>query len=489
VHHGFARQARLTPSRVALESEGRTVTYAQLLTAGTGLARHLIELGVSSGSLVGVCAERSPELVAGMLGVLMAGGAYVPLDPAYPADRIRFMVRDAGLRVLLQDRPSKRLPAGGAAVVSLEHVWEEPAGDATSAVVREADPDDPVWVIYTSGSTGEPKGVVALHRGLSNFLGAMQELLGLGEDDVVLGLTSPSFDPAALEIFLPLVVGARVVLVPGEETIFGGRLAGLLDATGTTIMQATPTGWRLLLDGGWSGRPGLTMLSGGEVLSPELASALLARGGKLWNLYGPTETTVWSSAHRVSAGEAPVPIGRPIANVRFAVLGSDREPVTPGEVGELAIGGEGVARGYLGRPKLTAARFVSGGDGDPWYLSGDLARERRDGTFEFAGRIDHQVKVRGYRIELGEVEAALASHPDVRAAAACALGEEAERRLIGYAVLRDGSAATARRLRRHVAERLPSYMVPADVVLLDDLPLTPAGKLDRGALPPVPLRA
>ncbi len=465
------------------------MTYAQLLAAAGGLAGHLAELGVVRGSLVGLCAARSPELVAGMLGILMAGGAYVPLDPAFPAERLGFMVRDAGIRVLLaQGRLARRVPAHGATVVALEGAWDGGGSGASTTALDEGGPDDPVWVIYTSGSTGEPKGVVALHRGLSNFLDAMQELLGLDEDDVMLALSSPSFDPSALEIFLPLIVGGRVVLVPGEETIFGGRLAGLLDSTGATIMQATPTGWRLLLGGGWGGRPGLTMLSGGEPLSPELASELLARGETLWNLYGPTETTVWCSAHRVLAGEVPVPIGQPIENMRFDVLGPDREPIAPGELGELAISGPGVTLGYLGRPELTATRFVSDPAGGRVYLSGDLARQRPDGGFEFAGRLDEQVKVRGYRIELGEVEGALASHPDVRAAAACARGEEAERRLVGYAVLREGSAATARHLRRHVAERLPSYMVPADVVLLDGLPLTPTGKLDRAALPPVSQR-
>ena len=486
VHRLFAAQARRTPSRVALEFEGRSLTYAELADAAARVARRLRRLGVSRGSLVGLCADRSPELVAGMLGTLLAGAAFVPLDPAHPPGRLGFMMRDSELQVVLsQERFATIVQTAGADVLSLEGICEDD-GRRRARLPHGANPEDPVWVIYTSGSTGEPKGVVALHRGLSNFLTAMRDVLSIGEDDIVLGLSSPSFDPVALEIFLPLIVGARVVLVPGEDAIFGGRLAALLDTSRATVMQATPTGWRLLLESGWRGRPGLMMLCGGETLSPGLAAQLLARGESLWNLYGPTETTVWCAAHRVEAGEAPVPIGRPIGNTRFSVRGPGGQDVPPGDVGELAISGVGVAQGYLRRPALTDERFVVGDDGERLYLSGDLVRARGDGALEFLGRADHQVKVRGYRIELGEVEQAIASHPDVAAAVACAHGEEAERRLIGYAVLRDGATTTARRLRHHVAARLPSYMVPSDVVLLDELPLTPTGKVDRRALPSVP---
>jgi thioesterase domain-containing protein len=341
-------------------------------------------------------------------------------------------------------------------------------------------------VLYTSGSTGHPKGVEVTHRCVVNFLLSMQEHPGLGADDGLLAVTTLSFDIAVLELFLPLTVGARVILLSREAAADGARLLAELSRPDVTAMQATPATWRLLLESGW--RPGkpLKVLCGGEALPRSLADGLLQRAGSVWNMYGPTETTVWSALHWLQPGSTPVPIGEPIANTQIYLLDSRLRPVPPGCTGELYIGGVGVARGYHGRPALTAERFVPDPFGTPGgrlYRTGDLARSLPDGTLECLGRVDHQVKVRGFRIELGEIEAALGTHPGVRQAVAVARADGAgDKRLAAYVVAAD-VCPTASDLRAHLKEHLPEYMVPADFVFLPAIPLTPNGKVDRKALP------
>ncbi len=345
------------------------------------------------------------------------------------------------------------------------------------------------YVIYTSGSTGKPKGVQITHGALANLLQSMRRLLSINERDALLAVTTLSFDIAALEIFLPLIVGARVELIDREVAADGARLADRLNDPGITFLQATPATWRLLLEAGWQGQPALKMLCGGEALPRALADRLLDKGAGLWNVYGPTETTIWSSACRVEAGETPISIGRPIANTQFYVLDKRLRAVPVGVIGELYIGGSGLARGYRHRAALTAERFIP----DPFgttpggrlYWSGDLARWRADGTLECLGRVDHQVKIRGYRVELGEIEAALARHPGVREAAVAARPDASgEMSLAAYIVVRDGpEGSSAADLRRWLQGQLPDYMVPSAFVSLEALPLTPNGKVDRQALP------
>ncbi len=347
----------------------------------------------------------------------------------------------------------------------------------------------PSYVIYTSGSTGRPKGVMIPHRAVVNFLGSIRRSPGLTARDTLLAITTLSFDIAVLEIFLPLTVGARVVIADRATAADGSRLAAKLAASGATVLQATPAIWRLLLEAGWAGDPRLKALCGGEALPPGLAGRLRDRVASLWNLYGPTETTVWSAAHPVERGARRVPLGQPIANTRLYVLDAEGRPTAAGVAGELYIGGDGLARGYLNRPELTAERFVpdpfGGVPGGRLYRTGDLACYDADGALEFLGRIDHQVKVNGHRIELGEIEAALGEHPAVKAAVAVARAEaeDGEKRLVAYFVPGRGPAPAADELRGFLQGKLPAYMVPAVFVPLDALPLTPNGKVDRLALP------
>ena len=348
--------------------------------------------------------------------------------------------------------------------------------------------DDLAYVLYTSGSTGRPKGVCVHHRALVNFLTSMARLPGMSAGDTIVAIATCAFDIAALELWLPLITGARTVIAPREVASDGRRLAELIARSSASVMQATPATWQMLIDSGWSGGPGLVALCGGEALPPRLADALLDRTTALWNMYGPTETTVWSTIALVRSGD-DITIGTPIANTTVHIVDRRLNPVPVGVAGELLIGGDGVARGYLNRPELTAERFVA----DPFsteagarlYRTGDLARRRADGNIEYLGRLDHQVKIRGYRVECGEVEAVLAAHPSVAQAVVVAVQDTDGRaqRLVAYIVPAAGGAPGLGELRAHLGSQLPDYMVPSAFVVLEALPLTPNGKVDRRALP------
>ncbi len=486
VHRQFASQVARTPDAIAVSFEGQSLSYRELDERSNQVAQHLRSLGVGPEVLVGLCVERSAEMVVGLLGVLKAGGAYVPLDPAYPAERIGLMIEDSRTPVLLSQRPLlDRLHEHDATVVCLDA--DDLASQPRTDPEVGAGTDQLAYVIYTSGSTGRPKGVMVSHDALANFLRAMRQTLGIQARDTLLAVTTLSFDIAALELLLPLTVGARVAIATRETAADGVELARLLEESGSTLMQATPATWRLLLESGWSGCVGLTMLCGGEPLPRELAGRLLEKGERLWNLYGPTETTVWATAAEVTLSDGPVTIGRPIPGWKAFVLDARRRPVPVGVVGELYLGGTGLARGYLDRPSLTAERFVPdpfGVPGGRLYRTGDLARWRSDGTLECLGRVDHQVKIRGHRVELGEVEAALAEHPAVRRSAASAVPDASgEFRLVAYVLPEPGEDVVAERLRAFLQKRLPDYLVPSIFVPLTALPLTPNGKVDRKALP------
>ena len=486
IHHLFEAQVEQTPEAVAVVFEGERLNYRELEERANRLARHLVTLGVRPGVLVGLCLERSLEMVVGLLGILKAGGAYVPLDPVFPAERLAFMLVDAEVPVLVtQERLREGLPEHRAEVVSLDGHAEHIAAHAADPMASAAEAEDLAYVIYTSGSTGQPKGVEIPHRALVNFLTAMQREPGLAPEDVLLAVTTLSFDIAVLEIFLPLCCGARVVVASRETAVDGEALAALLSSTGATVMQATPTTWRLMVETGWSGDGRLKALVGGEAWGWNLAATLLERCSSVWNMYGPTETTIWSAVRQVQAGDERVSISGPIANTQLYVLDACLQPVPIGVPGELFIGGVGLARGYRKRPELTAERFLA----DPFeadgrlYRTGDRVRYRADGSLEFLGRLDHQVKLRGYRIELGEIEAVLGQHPEVRATAALVREDEpGDKRLVGYIVPAQESVS-ASALRRYLQERVPDYMVPAHFVMLDALPVTPNGKVDRRALP------
>jgi amino acid adenylation domain-containing protein len=486
LHELVERQARRTPDAVAIVCEGATLNYGDLDRRSAQLAHHLHGLGVGPDALVGLLVDRSPEMVVALLGILRAGGAYIPLDPAFPPARLAHMVADSRLRVLVTSGALDRdLPAHSATVVRLDadadaiarHPAEPPA-------VAGLEPHHLAYVLYTSGSTGLPKGVAVPHAAVVNFLRSMAREPGLKAADTLLAVTTLSFDIAGMELYLPLTVGARVAQATRADAVDPNRLMKLMRETGCTVLQATPATWRGLLAAGWAGGP-IKALCGGEAMPPDLAAALLPRCGELWNMYGPTETTIWSTVHRVTAG-GPVPIGKPIANTQVYVLDAARDPVPPGVVGELYIGGSGLARGYLDRPELTAERFVPNpfAPGTRLYRTGDLARWRTNGRLECLGRTDTQVKVRGYRIELGEIEAVLARHPAVRQAVVVARDAGAgDKQLVAYVVPVEQNADLVEQLRAALRGALPDYMVPAHVVALEALPLTPNGKVDRNALP------
>jgi amino acid adenylation domain-containing protein len=495
-HTLFTAQCRRTPDHVAVVYEDRQLTYAELDTHTSQLAHHLQRLGVGPDVLVALCLERSIDLLVGLLAILKAGGAYVPLDPSYPAARLAFVLEDAQPAVLLtQQRCLAKLPPHQIPVLCIDTEWTTIAQHPAASPVSAALPDHLAYVIYTSGSTGRPKGVQIHHRALVNFLYAMLQQPGLSQQDTLVSVTTVAFDIAALELLLPLLVGARVCLVSREVAADGDQLLDTLVSTGATILQATPATWRILLDSGLAGRDlgQLKLLCGGELLPRDLANQLQQCGSQLWNLYGPTETTIWSAAARIDVTDRAAPIGQPIANTQIYILDAMLQPVPVGVIGELYIGGVGVARGYLNRPELTAERFIP----DPWsgpgelgarlYKTGDLARYLPNpaGNIEIVGRIDHQVKIRGYRIELGEIETALLQHPAVRQAVVLAREDTPGiKRLVAYLVTEQGVDWSVPELRSFLQQKLPEYMLPAAFVVLDALPLMPNGKVDRHALLP-----
>ncbi len=476
-------------SKTAVCFHDREVSYESLNRDSNRLARHLVELGVTANSLVGLCMSRSDRLLVAVLGILKAGGAYLPLDPEYPRDRLEFMVADSGLELILADDEIDRaLPDVGVSVVKLDQLADALEAYPETDLEGRATEDDLAYVIYTSGSTGKPKGVQIPHRAAANFLLAMSQQPGLCESDTLAAVTTLSFDISVLELFLPLVVGARVVVVDRNSAADGRLLVSLLEAQGVNVMQATPATWRLLISANWQGDASFKALCGGEAMPSDLASELLVRTGELWNMYGPTETTVWSSCYRVTDDHSPILIGRPIANTQFYVLNPQGEMVSPGVKGELYIGGNGVTLGYLNRAELTAERFVE----DKYaatvsgrlYRTGDLVRYRHDGNLEYLGRLDSQVKLRGFRIELGEIETVLSEHVKIKQAAVDVKEERAgDQRLAAYYLLADGHRTTATELRKHLRESLPDYMIPQHFVELEKMPLTPNGKVDKKSLP------
>ncbi|MFD7318063.1 amino acid adenylation domain-containing protein [Streptomyces sp. NPDC059883] len=518
----FQRQAARTPDAPAVVSDSGTLTYAELNERANRLAHHLIAQGVGPEDVVALALPRSAALVVALLAVLKTGGAYLPLDPGHPADRLAYTLRDAEPVRVLTDTATRELvadskcpllllddPAGGEGY--------EPAAHAVVDPVRRHAAHHPAYVIYTSGSTGRPKGVVIPHAALATFLTCMADRFPLTAADQLLSVTTISFDIAALEIYLPLLAGARVIVAEQEATSDPDRLARILEDSGAGIMQATPSLWRMLLAVQPDAVKGLRVLVGGEALPPDLAERLAGSAASVTNLYGPTEATIWATTEDIRPGVRHG-IGGPVWNTGLHILDGLLRPVPVGVPGELYLAGEQLARGYLGRPGLTAERFVADPYGPPgtrMYRTGDLVRWTGRGTVEYLGRTDHQVKIRGLRIELGEVEAVLAAGPGVGQACVVAAEGPGGLRLVGYVTphpdgsvtgaaapatdVLGGAAATdvlgavdpvtdvpvlhTDALRRHAGLTLPDYMIPAALVVLAELPLTANGKVDRKALP------
>ncbi|MDO9235408.1 MAG: amino acid adenylation domain-containing protein [Aquabacterium sp.] len=491
IEQWVTQQAQRTPDAVAVLARGVRLSYQELSHRINRFANLLIARGVSEGDRIGLCLSRGPDMIPALLGVLKTGAAYVPLDPGFPTDRLHYMAQDAGVKWVITEAAH----ADRSGVSRQQQIRvDDDAGMINGAPHTDLKPlkafsaDATAYVIYTSGSTGQPKGVVLPQAAVCNFLSSMKRQPGITASDRFLAVTTLSFDIAVLELFLPLITGARVVLAQREDAMDGESLSKLIADEGITFMQATPTTWHLLLEASWKAPVGFKALCGGEPLPPSLAEPLLAQGMTLWNMYGPTETTVWSTVAAITDAKQKITIGKPIDNTQVWILDEQMHPCPVGTEGEICIGGEGVATGYFKRPELTADRFVadpfSSQPGARIYRTGDLGRWRPDGNLEHLGRLDFQVKIRGYRIELGEIEARLAAQPGV--ARTVVVAREVtpnDTQLIGYVTPQPGCAVDTAVLRQALRTDLPDYMVPQHILLIASMPLLPNGKIDRKSLP------
>jgi len=490
VHGLIERQVKAMPNSIAAVFEQTQLTYQELNRRSNQLAHYLRKLGVKPGSLVAVFVERGLEMIVALLATMKAGAAYVPLDPTFPPDRLRFVLGDAKASIVLtQDPLTKAWSFDGARVVRLDSDWPEITKENGTSPDEAVTAEDLAYVLYTSGSTGQPKGVEIPHRAVANLLQAMLLRPGLKKSDTFAAITTLSFDISGLELYLPLCTGAKLVIVSRETASFGLQLLEYLKTVNATAMQATPVTWKQLIEAGWDGNPPLKVFCGGEAFPRELANQLKKRSISVWNMYGPTETTIWSATDEVEAGDGPVPIGAPIANTQFFVLDKELQLVPVGIPGELYIAGDGLGRGYLNQPILTASRFLanpfSKQPGARMYKTGDLVLRRPNGEMEFLGRTDDQIKLRGFRIELGEIQSVLATYPGIREAVVLLRKDvPTEERLVAYFTLNGGvQRPSGSDLRTFLIEKLPDYMIPAAFIALEAVPLTPNGKIDRRSLP------
>ncbi|HEX6545027.1 MAG TPA: amino acid adenylation domain-containing protein [Bryobacteraceae bacterium] len=474
--------ATRTPHAVAVEFEDVQLTYRELSIQSDRIAGKLKRSGIGREAVIAVCLNRSIPFVVAVVGILKAGAAYLPIDPFIPEKRLQYMLDDSRASLVITSLEfAARLNGRGALTVESLLESDHPARESD---LRAPEPDDLAYIIYTSGSTGRPKGVEICHRGLSLCLQAVRHELATGPEDTVLAVTSPSFDVSVMEMFVSLDSGARLVILPQNRLLSPDLLAATISKHCPTIIFGTPALWRLLLESGWKGDPRLRAVTGGESLDRHLAERMLQATGSFWNHYGPTEATIVATSYRVNADDLPSPIGHPMPYIHAFVVGEDGRPVSPGEQGELLIGGESLARGYRNHPELTAERFINyavePGRTERVYRTGDLVRQRADGAFEFAGRIDNQVKIRGYRIELEEIENTLSEHPDILEAAVVLHQDASEDKLlVAYFRTSAGRQVSTEDLRAFLFARLPVYMTPARFVKVSVLPLTPNGKVDR----------
>jgi amino acid adenylation domain-containing protein len=498
IHQMFEAQVERTPDAVAVVCEDRQLTYRELDCRANQLAHYLSSLGVGPEVPVGICVERSLEMVVGLLAILKAGGAYVPLDPDYPTERLAYMLDDIQAPLLLTQRHLvQKLPAQQSKVISLDGDCEIIADESEENLSVPTTPENLAYVIYTSGSTGQPKGVQICHRSVTRLLNATGPMFGFDEHDVWTVFHSYAFDFSVWEIWGALLQGGRLVVVPLETAQSPAAFRDLLHRERVTVLNQTPSAMRQLLEvrpessksaDGWNPR---LIICGGEAFPRDLAGPLMESGAAVWNFYGPTEATVWATINPVTttgSTSQSIPIGRPIADRQIYLLDQNLQPVPVGVPGELHIAGAGLARGYFKRPELTAEKFIphpfSNESGARLYKTGDLACYLPDGNIEFLGRSDHQVKVRGFRIELGEIEVLLSQHPAVRDTVVLAREETpGDKRLVAYIVTAQAEAPPASDLREFLRHRLPDYTIPSSFVFLEALPLTPNGKVDRRALP------
>jgi len=490
--HFIDECANRFPDKVAIKFNDRNLTYKALCESANKLAKLLIDHNIQTGDIVALAVDRSPEMIISLLAILKSGAAYVPLDPEYPKDRIEFMLEDSGAKILLTSQKYHNHFTSNATEILIEDAWAVFADYTADAPDVAVSGDDMAYVLYTSGSTGKPKGVQIRHYNLVNFLLSMQKEPGMNASDKLLAVTTISFDIAGLELYLPLISGAQIVLASSETAKDGRLLLELVKDEQISFMQATPYTWRMMLEAGWDAYLPVKILCGGEALPKDLVNKLTARCSGLWNMYGPTETTIWSTVKLIKNDE-DITIGRPIANTQVYIVDEALNNLTDGSIGEIIIGGEGVARGYLNREELTAERFIddpfSDNHRDKMYRTGDLGRFKENGEIQCLGRIDHQVKVRGYRIELEEIEHALLTQADIKETVVIAREDTpGDPRLVAYVVLASGEDNTDLKSKTDSWQQallavLPEYMVPDDFVLITTIPITPNGKIDRKSLP------
>jgi len=478
--------------KVAIKFHERGLTYKNLYENSNRLAKVLIEGGIKPGDVIGLALDRSPEMIISLLAILKSGAAYVPLDPEYPRDRIEFMLEDSAAKILLTSKKYKDHFTSNSTELLIEDALQKSEGYSEKEPEVNIAADSLAYILYTSGSTGKPKGVQIRHFNLVNFLLSMQKEPGMTAEDKILAVTTISFDIAGLELYLPLICGAQLILSNSETSKDGRLLLDLVKDENISFMQATPYTWRMMLEAGWENYLPIKILCGGEALPKDMVNKLTWRSSALWNMYGPTETTIWSTVKLIENDE-DITIGKPIANTQVYILDENLNILPDGEIGELFIGGEGVALGYLNRAELTAERFIddpfSDVAGSKIYRTGDLGKIKESGDIQCLGRIDHQVKVRGYRIELEEIEHALVKQPDVKEAVVIAREDTpGDPRLVGYVVLANSTETIDLKKQTHAWHEalmavLPEYMVPDDFVLLTSIPITPNGKTDRKSLP------
>ena len=494
LHRLFEQQVSKTPEAAAITFEGRHWTYRELDARANCVARELRARGAGPEVVVGICLDRSLEMLAAILGVLKSGAAYLPLEPTHPSERLAFMLRDSGAALVISTAEAARSLPPSSRVLRLDRMVCEPCPTGPEDLSPEPGADGLAYVIYTSGSTGQPKGVEVTHRGVAHLVEALDRAVSFEDDEVWTFFHSYAFDLSVWEIWGCLLRGGRLVVVPSSETHSGAALDQLVSREQVTVLNLTPSALRQLSverqrrgeTSPWRLRK---TISGGEALPRELAATLLSWPTPVWNFYGPTEASVWTTVHRLEPGDLAypfVPVGRAIGNNRVYVLDDHVEFQGIGLMGELSIGGEGVARGYRGQAALTAQRFQPDpfGNGSRMYRTGDLARFLPDGALEFIGRRDHQVKLRGFRVELGEIEARLSEHPDVQNAVAIVREDvPGDQRLVAYVVAAAGRAPSAAPLRSFLQRQVPTYMIPSEFVFLDSFPLNRSGKIDRAALP------
>lgn len=494
IHQLFEAQVTKTPDKIAVIFEDEKLTYSQLNEKANQLAIYLQKLDIKPDDKIGICIERSLWMLIGLLGILKAGACYIPLDPTFPKERLALMIEDSQLSVLVtQEKLQSILPnyEHQVELIIIDQDWPKIIENAqtNSLINNNVKPENLAYIIYTSGSTGRPKGVQLQHNSVVNFLTTMAKAPGLNENDIIVALTTISFDIAVLELYLPLSLGACVVIANDEVKRDGMALGKLLTKVQGNVVQATPATWKMLLETGWQGDPNLKILCGGESLSSNLISNLLTKSSSIWNVYGPTETTVWSTTCQVTSPKYPISIGKPIANTQIYILDKNLQPAPIGVAGELYIGGDGLARGYLNRPELTSEKFIKNPfSDDPQsriYNTGDLARWLLNGNIECLGRSDFQVKVRGFRIELGEIENILHKYSKIQEPVVVAREDvpAGQNILVAYLVMNENEKLNISEIRHYLKDKLPDYMIPTVFMEVEKFPLTPNGKIDRKALP------